>query len=250
MKSLFLVLFGLFANCLSGADAADSPKIVKVELPMAQVLDCVKRFTALDGSFTAKEIDRVSLSELNIPFLSPQIKDQTGIRVRFAPGKIKLPRPITGHADTYLRYFSVYLDAEASRVLAVTSRLEKRSPDVSHLNTLEAAAEELRGDSEFYESFPTVEPKTTFIDALQKKDGFPLVAQEIDGFYVMYSRFHVNPRPMWVINLRGLPPMSAPGRIGAPEGEEIPLWGMNHWRYLVDAITGELVLEASFPNPD
>jgi hypothetical protein len=178
---------------------------------------------------------RVSLSELNIPFLSAELKDQSGIRVRFAQGKIKLPHPITGHTDKYLRYFTVYLDADATRVIAVKSKLEKRSTDIAHLDTVEEATTDLRNASEFYESFPPVDPKVTFIDALQWMNGLALEAQEIDGIYILYSSTPIKSRPAWVINLRGLPPVSAKD---------------DHMRYVVDAITGGWLIEADFPNPD
>ncbi|MEI9893698.1 MAG: hypothetical protein WDN28_07300 [Chthoniobacter sp.] len=219
-----------------------------------QILDCVKRLTGLDASSVA-EAERVSLSELNIPFLSAQLRDETGIRVRFAPGKIHWSLPYHGREDLYARYFTVYLDAEAKRILAVTSHLAERSPDIHAELSPEEAEKDLRLSGAVYQSFPTVDPNITFLEALETVRasgyGYPPLAQEIDGFYVMYALRDQAPRPVWIINLRGLPPFPFHrpfGTIGR-NAMEPPAWKRNYARNIVDAISGKWIIGANGPGP-
>ena len=74
-----------------------------------------------------------------------------------------------------------------------------------------SAQAQLEATGERYLAFPTIDPKITFLDALDvvlsSGIGSPFHAKEIDGLYVMHSKGESDPRPAWVITLRGLPPM-------------------------------------------
>ena len=215
----------------------------------------MKRFTALDASFTIENAEIVSLSELNIPFLTRQIKDQTGIRVRLTPGKIKWGPPLTGIEDPYVRHFTVYLDADAKRIFAVTSRLAERSPDIHAELSPEEAERRLRATGAIYDSFPMADPKISFLEALetmrQSSIANPPLAQEIDGFYIMYGSldlsdgtFRQKPHPVWIINLRGLPPREFhnPYLEGGSSHKQPPAWRRNSTRDIVDAVTGKWIV--------
>lgn len=221
--------------------------------PQDQIFDCVTRFTGLDTLFTIESAERVTLSELNIPFLAAQNKDQTGIRVDLTPGKINWPLPHHGFEDPYVRHFAVYLDTDAKRILAVTSRLAERSPDIHAELSPEEAEKRLRLSEESYDSFPTVDPGITFMDALEsvRKNGIasPSVAQEIDGFYVMYGLRREKPQPVWVINLRGLPPLAFPGIAWGGRAVLPPAWKRNYMRNIVDGVTGKWLSGANGPGP-
>jgi hypothetical protein len=224
-------------------------------MPTQRVLDCIQRVTALNTVSPVSETQRVALTEINIPFLASQFKDQVGIRVRLAPVKIMWGQGRARQEDRSLRHFTIYLDSEANKVLAVTCRLTERSPDVREAS-VEEAEKQLRNHGEVYVSFPEENPKFSFMDALEEVRtngrGDPEMAQEIDAVYVMHSVAKKEPRPVWVITLRGLPPytvrnsMREDGRVS----KQPPVWRRNMWRKVVDANTGKWIFGSNSPRPE
>jgi hypothetical protein len=243
-------LFCLLTACSLGfatAEASDQPHGKSPALPPRErILDCVKHATGLDALFSIEKIDLTSLHGSGLPF-SAEIKSQTGIRVRFIPGKFKWKLPIRGADDPYVRQFTVYLNADANQVLAVTSRLAERSPDIPAEPSPDTDATQLPVDHDVYDSFPTVDPKFTFVEALEVVReygiGYPLLAHEFDGFYVIYSPKNEKPHPVWIIKMRGLPPMPIshlPSDDGNNEIVKSPRrQGRSYYRYYVDAISGK-----------
>jgi hypothetical protein len=204
----------------SRSSSAETPNPQSNHTPSQQtILDCVKRYTGFDESYTVEEIEPAPLSELSIPFLSSKLKDQTGIRIRLAPGKVKWRPPLNETEDRYERHISIFLDAEAKGLIAVTIRLAVRPPDIQVL-PLEEQEQRLRESDTIYESFPTIAPKVSFLQALATVhvNGLvrPLMAREIDGSYLNLDsasgRWETKSR--WIIITRGLPPMRMPGMPG------------------------------------
>ena len=195
---------------------AETPNPQQKHMPSQQtILDCVKRYTGFDESDGVEKIEPVPLSTLNVPFLSSKLNAETGIHVRFASGKIKWRPPLNEIDDPYERHISVFLDAEAKRLLAVTIRLGIRPPDIQVL-PLGEQEQRLRASGTIYESFPANVPKVSFLQALAavhaKGLGKPLRAKEIDGFYLnlAFPRSKSETTARWIIILRGLPAFGMP----------------------------------------
>jgi hypothetical protein len=247
-----LVLLLSFASSLLAGDFVDLGKTLEENAAAITTLETkirgrIKRITGLDASLKIERIEVVLLSDANIPYLNSRLKAKTGILVRFAPGKLKWSLPLSGKPDPYTRFFSVYLDSDATRVLAVKSRLETRSPDIHPEPSPESGAKQLSDfGNEVYLSFPMDDPAITFMQALEVTRhggiGHPLIAHEIDGFYVMHSRLSSKPKPVWIINLRGLPPNSF-------NGDPYPAWQCNFARGVVDAMSGEWMFGCNCPRP-
>jgi len=244
VKKSSAFLFCLLAACslrLGNADASGEPPDRSPALPSKKrILDCVTAVTGLDAISPVEKSELVSLSEVIIPFFSSELKDKIGIRVRMAPVTIKWSSTTGPVADHYTRYFTVYLDADARRVIAVISRLAKRPPDIRE-PTADETEGELRGSSQIYSSFPSVGPKVTFMQALQAVRASP--APEIDGVYVMYSHLEEKPHPVWAISMRGGPPSALSfHRPVLPEGvviREAPAGQQRNFvRVIVNATTG------------
>ena len=241
-----------FASCLLAINLAVASDELSTTPTKQQILDCVKRFTGLTPSFVPDKTERVSLAGLNIPFLTSQIKEKIGIRVQFTPGKINWIGIRSGVTDSNVRHFSVYLDADAKRVLAVTSALADRSPDIHPEPSPETAETEMRKMGIIYDSFPAIDPKVTFMDALPKvRSGSPIRAQEIDGFYVMYKTAANQLIPAWIIHMRGLPPRPFRDPFKTPNepSRQPPVWTRNYGRDVVNAITGEWILGGNWAPP-
>ena len=110
----------------------------------------------------------------------------------------------------------------------------------------QAAEQMYRSGHEKYHGFPDNPPAVTLmaaLDSIQRGGGNPLIAKQIVGDYVMWSRIGKweVPRAVWAITLRGVPPLHA-------RGDEIH--GNSAARYIVDATTGEYLCASNTPHPD
>ncbi len=227
-------------------------------MPAEKIADSIKNVLALENFSSIEEIQRVPLTEINIPFLNTKLEGQMGIRVRLKPASIKWRDTGSPADDSYLRHATVYLDSDANRALAITTRLAQRSPDISDVAEPGVAEQQLKSNSEYYDSFPATTPKVTFKDALEEvrahSPGYPPHAQEIDGFLLMYSRMGKRPQAAWVIVLRGLPPMPSHQPPPSPNVnpnvyKEQPIWQRNFMRSVVDAESGKWLFGSNSPFP-
>ena len=103
---------------------------------------------------------------------------------------------------------------------------------------------------EIYHGFPAEPPKISFLDALDAIGGHPLLAKEIYALYVMESEMKSQPRPVWAITLRGIPPLhfiTVPP--GVSQDKLPPIWQRNHFRYVVNAVTGKVLFATNSPQP-
>jgi hypothetical protein len=209
------------------------------------VISTIAAAIKVESADDIESIESVDLSTLNIPFLSGTLKGQKGIRASFRPGPLKITASREGEKDKYQRTFSVLLDASASRVLMVHSRIMGPTQDIHPEAPPEQAEADLRRIAEVYLSFPDDPPKISFMEALDairlRGVGYPLAAQEIDGIYVMDSRLQQPARAVWVITLRGLPPLTSK--------RNEPVWQRNYFRNIVDAQTGKWLYADNRPSP-
>jgi hypothetical protein len=264
-----LVLLTLWLFGVAGPAFAQAPVSDGIALPPPErVLDCVKRVTGLDAFFTMEKIERASLAEIDTPFSKAPMKDKTGIRVSFAPGKVKWDPPPRVAGDPYVRRFEVYLNAEANCVLAVTSQLAERPPELPVPIRDKADLHPVMSGV-VSTSFPTSDPKITFIEALEvareRSLAHAFKAQEIDGYYLMLSskpgphdptplplisgwtamtpapgpRPEEKPHAVWIIYMRGLPYFRMPDPFGGGGSRKPPRSGESRTQDFVDAMTGK-----------
>jgi hypothetical protein len=208
------------------------------------ILDRIHRLTGLDTLFAIASIENVPAPSANIPFLEKELEGKTAIKVTFKRGRLRLNSVPPGLEDKYDdRQFVVLFDADARKLLSVTSRISRKDPDIHPERPLREIETEFRNAGEMYQSFPTSDPKITFLKALENVEGFgaPLLSQEIDGFYVVHLESDV-PRSEWIITLRGFPPSIA-------TNGPAPTWSRNHMRSFVDATTGKWLGATSNPEP-
>jgi hypothetical protein len=81
---------------------------------------------------------------------------------------------------------------------------------------------------------------------LNKGIGSPFMAKEIYRNYVVQSRGASPRRAVWVVTLRGLPPIPSHG----PQGDSIPVWQRNYMRNVVDDETGVNLFATNGPHPE
>lgn len=183
------------------------------------------------------------------PFLRKQVIGRRTWQIEFNKVSLRLKSASSGFQDTYRRRFFVLLDENTGQLLSIQSRFEGEAPDM-HPEPAGALAEaQLTAESETYLGLPTEDPKIDFLTALDavlsKGIGSPFLAKEIQALYITETRLGGIPRAVWVVTLRGLPPIPAHG----PYGDQIPIWQRNHMRNVVDAATGDVLFATNSPQP-
>ncbi len=104
-----------------------------------------------------------------------------------------------------------------------------------------------RGGNEMYHGIPDVAPPISFLEALEVvMSGSSKLSQakEIEGLWVMWSMMNSDPKPMWVIDFRGIPPISRKHQIHLRKPLQV-----NHRRYVVDPVRRKWVFGGSSPHP-
>ena len=98
---------------------------------------------------------------------------------------------------------------------------------------------------------PDEPPQITFLQAIDRVlaggMGSPFLAKEIDGYYVRHARGDQEPRPVWIVELRGLPPYPLKGGGPGFDSEEVSPRYRNHMRNVVDARTGQVLFANNLP---
>jgi hypothetical protein len=214
----------------------------------AAAIEAAKHLTGLGDLARRISAQRVAVATDDTPFLAPQIIGRQAWSVVFEGVSLKLRSSIPGYPDRYRRRFVALLDEDTGRLLGVSNKPE--APDMVPPPRGASAEAQIRGSGEVYQGWPEVEPKLTFLDALDavlsKGGGSPFLARAIDGLYVMHSRLGSAPRPVWIVTLWGLPPMA----VGGPGGDAVPVWQRDHMRNVLDAMTGQVLFATTVPQPD
>lgn len=210
----------------------------------------VAHITHLDRLTRVKSVTELQIEEIDIPFVSRQFTNRNVWRVEFEPASLKLKSSNQGFEDRYQRKFVVLAEKETGVIVQVRSRYEGEAEDMRPEPPSALAEAQLRKQGEIYHGFPLVEPEISFVDALDivltRGIGSPFVAKEIDGLYLMHSERGGEPKAVWIITLRGIPPRIAKG----PGGDTVPVWQRNHIRNVIDAMSGECLFATNTPQPE
>ncbi len=190
----------------------------------------------------------VTLKEDNTPFLNGQIVDRPIWQVVIADWKLQLKSAPADAVDCYARTFDALLDPKDGKLLKILSRWPKGVPPIAPQPPADSAETQMNNAGlEKYHAFPETEPLISFLEALDVvlKDGGlgnPLVAKQILAHYVVRSAMGREPKAVWAITLRGIPPFRAayPG---------VPVDARNHARHIVDAKTGKWICAGTSPQP-
>ena len=207
------------------------------------------KLTGLNTLTTTVDARRVTVTDERTPFLWRRFAGQPAWRVDYGDVRLRFQSAAPGFVDRYRRTFSVYLTESTGQLISVSSRFDGHDPDLREPASAEAAESQLRAEDEIYHDLPAREPKLTFLMALEvvlnKGIGSPFLAKEIYGNYVVHSRGQSPRRAVWVVSLRGLPPLAAHGAAA----DSVPVWQRNHMRNVVDDETGANLFATNSPQP-
>lgn len=193
---------------------------------------------------------RVTVDSDDTPFLAKQLIGIYAWQVTFENVSLQLKSAIKGFQDPYTRKFIVLIREDTGQLWSVKSFFHENVPDLKPEPSAQAAEAQLRPEKEIYTGLPPENPQITFLEALDivltQGSGSPFLAKEIHAVYVMESEMGSEPRPVWAVTLRGIPPIPVSG----PYADTIPVWQLNRMRHLIHAQTGVLLFATNSPQPE
>jgi len=152
-----------------------------------------------------------------------------------------------------LRDFRIYIDSLNGHLLKIVCNHDEldsyEDPEIS----AQYAEEQISRAGEMYMRIPDSIPAVSFTSAAFACTHNPLASKQILGQYVLYSQKYRDvkqdlketvPIPVWIITLRGIPPLDHHG----PRGAWIPIYQRNRIRQIVNTITGRIRSTSTTPN--
>jgi len=189
-----------------------------------------------------------TLAEDNTPFLHDQIAGRPIWHVVITDWKLQLKSAPADEEDPYSRVFDVFIDPTDGKLLKAVSRWPDGVPPIAPEPSAQSAEEQIpRSDQERYHGFPDAPPRIDLLHALDlaQRDTVaqPLLAKQIVVHYVLRSKMGGNPRAVWAITVRGIPPLPS-------SHPDVPVDARNHIRTIIDADTGKCLGSSTTPQPD
>ena len=208
------------------------------------------KVTALNTLTDKVLVERVTVAGERTPFIWKEYNGRSAWRVQYPDVRLRLSPSAPGFQDRYSRTFSVLLDAATGQLISIVSRFGGTDPDLREQPSGSSAEQQLAAENETYHGLPTRPPRRTFLAVLgivlNQGIGSPFLAKEIYANYVLHSRRDAPQRAVWIVTLRGLPPLAAHG----PAGDQVPIWQRNHMRNVVDDESGTNLFATNSPQPD
>lgn len=227
-------------------DLQHNPKaVLKKSAAIARVL----QLTGFETSPTNIVAERLTspLPEDQIPFLWGQYSNKPVWRVKLTNVGFNLKSPAVSVPGPYrnLRTFTAVVEAETGQLICVKCKYAGSVPDIRP-EASAAVQEKALQMNETYTDFPSDDPTISLVHALDAVPTNPRLAKEIDALYVLESRMGAAPRPVWMVTLRGIPPIEPRSTSSAG----IHPWLLNRMRCAVDARTGKLLFSTNTPYPE
>jgi hypothetical protein len=250
-QGFLVVTLSLLLVCNCRAEEINTMQMKSLKNETSAIARAVA-LTGLDAVSKKISVQRTVISGDNTAFLAARFNGTQSWVIEFDDATLtgKLTNAQVGYKDPYQfqRNFRVFLDSKTGQLLIIKSNFKGGGPATASAPDSKSAENQLKGIAENYEGLPTVDPKVTFLQAIdivlgKGARGSPFAAKEIDGFYVMDSRNGSPPKPVWIVTLRGLPPIPSHW-----SKEPVATRTQNTtMRNVVDAINGELLFGTNFP---
>lgn len=143
--------------------------------------------------------------------------------------------------DEFRKDIQIAFDTLSRQVVYVRCFGETGHPEFLYRWPEKAEAEEqLEQMRESYISIPHVTPIVNVLEALRKCKFYPVSSQDCRMYYVLFSGQGAPAIPVWIIDLRGLPPWGGSRRVDA---------SLTFQHNVVDAMSGNLLGSSNLPAP-
>lgn len=172
----------------------------------------------------------VSDHQLPIPFVQDQL---VGRPLAFFSMRDVVLELGDKRQEEFPKDILVAFDTLSRQVVYCSCSMDIRWPEYHYSEpSAELAKRQLQLLGEEYISLPDTLPSLSILSALGRCDGYPLFSQNLNIYYVTYSRLGSTPVPAWVINMRGLAPWLITQRAH---------YSNTFRRVVVDALSGEFL---------
>lgn len=248
-RILSILVCVTLVSTLAYADDADrSDWIIKTAEEAKDVSLSSTGFSRLTEHSTdsAAPAGIVVLHDDRTPFLSINGRDlwETTVEVRL---EMKFVNDSTGESrirsDDIYREFKVYVDPRTGQVIKAVSGEHLMYPNKPPLPSADTAEWVMRHRKETYHGFPTEPPLIDLVEAMKNQLTDSFTAKEIHVLYLMWSKRQNDPRPVWMIDLRGIDPPWP-----AKPDSHTPIDQLNHFRTVIDARTGANLMTTAGPH--
>lgn len=190
---------------------------------------------------------RVSLGTQTVPFLADDLKQKETWELELTNVEI---RQKDGRKNPHITTLTTWLAPTTGQIMKVVSKWPVELEPTLPAPPIEIEAEQMARTGIRFTGLPATPPQISLTDAITLAMGGAANAKELIAYYVLYSS-EINSifnQPVWVVQLRGLPPFIPP----VPRGfdvKSIPVEARNHLSTFVDAETGEFIFANNVPQP-
>lgn len=241
----FTSVLGFPDALVASGEPAQTQPTTEARLRSASAAATEARSIAGIGSQFKANALLVRVEEDNTPFLADRLSGRDLWKVTVQDWRIEL----AGFKDPYKRILDMILDPSTGQMLKISTRWPKGEPPIApEPDSASATRQMLGAGREQYHDFVAERPPITFMQAVaivDEQDRSPRVAKQIAGQYVVWSKMGSEPKPMWIITVRGIPPFPTMGGRGHGVQEDL----RNHFRYVVDPVRKKLIRGSTTPQP-
>src|SRR5215831_9254978 len=190
-----------------------------------------------------------------IPFLKTSAEDERHWRKGEAHSRVHLDglNDIVARGGRprfpNLKRLDTIVNPQTELLYKVTSPWPEGVPPIAQFPSAQEEERQLRNLGERFVGLPTAHPDVNVYTALKRLQltgpVAPASAKQIIAYLVMQHTRHYDPRPVWIIQTRGIE-MAAEGYAAmAPVHPD----ARNHMRHIVDAATGTWLYSDTAPQP-
>ena len=241
VRSLLTLL--ILPTAIFGAPAEGGPVLPVPERTESTYESLARQFMGFDDDKgravqpKATSVGVITTSKTSTPFQTEVFAGERVWHVCFESVQLTLDRTKRGDKAADPRDFHIYFDSASGDLLRIISRATDY--DLRNVDKPCRLDPELCYKPDLIvEEVPETVVRAGFIGALNVVMGVdPSDAAEIVGRYVQLGSFFTDEvRPVWVINMIGLP-----ASIGACGNEDLPREVLTHEDCVVDAVTGSCI---------
>jgi len=186
--------------------------------PIAESADAISRANVMLGVLVPQGADSISavlktVTDDNTHYLSDRIIGKPFWHITYHDLPIQLKSAPGFVRDPYHRTWDALLDPQSGVMVTIRSRWPENEALPSPEPTASVAAARMSsGSGEVYRSFPSDAPSISFWDALEslERGGVDVVTpKQVIGLYVIRATDFKPAKAVWVVTLRGLPPLKS-----------------------------------------
>jgi hypothetical protein len=209
--------------------------------------EAVQRVAAeIGAAVVAAESDatEIILGDETVPFLSAELSGKRTWQVRCDGVTIA----DDDRVNPDLRSFDVLLSPDVGHVMKMRTRWPRGTAPMTPPPSVGDEATQWIATGERFVGLPAAAPKVALSEAVRSARGGASNAKEIIAYYVLYTCEYagIRDRPVWVVQLRGLPPFPLSHR----RSRTLPEDWRNHLTSIIDARTGKFIVGGTIPQPE